>query len=99
MITSDVSGGTRVPILHDCMLTNLLVVASGTLGSGKTATITVLTNGVATSLSTTITGASPLKNTNTTASAFVGQGYEIGVSITTASGSTAAKFAWSFETQ
>jgi hypothetical protein len=75
-------------------LTNLYVVISGAVNASSS-TLTILTNGVATPISVSFTLLQTAGN-DTTHSVTVPAGTEIGVNITTGTG-TAAKWSWSFE--
>jgi len=97
MGTSDVSGGTRVPVTRSITLTNLYVVTSGAVGGGHTDALTIMTNGAATPLAVNISGSSQTSGNDTTDSVTIPAGMEIGVRIVTTYGSTAVKWEWSFE--
>ncbi len=57
-LTSDVSTGTRNLVTLPTVLTNLYFYASASPGSGKTTTLTILTNGVSTGMSCALTATS-----------------------------------------
>lgn len=90
--TSDLTIGTRNLITLPTILTNLYFYSSASPGSGKTTTLTILTNGVSTGMTCQLTATT--KATNNTSSVMVGPGIEVGVSISTASASTAVKYSW-----
>ncbi len=93
-LTADVTTGTRSLIALPTILTNLYFYSSAAVGSGRTTTLTILTNGVSTGMSAAIAGASATKSTNTASSVSVPAGVEVGVSILTAASSTAVKYSW-----
>ncbi len=94
--TSDASGVTRCPVTRATILQNLFIVASLAPGASKTNTFTLMTNGIASSLVALLSGASTTVS-DTTHTVSVPAGTEIGIKVTTASGSVAGKSAWSFE--
>ena len=90
--TSDASVGTRNLLALPTIFTNLYFYASASPGSGKTSTLTVLTNGVSTGFTCQLTATSTA--TNRAGSVAVPAGVEVGVSINTAASSTAVKYSW-----
>ncbi len=94
--TSDIAGATRCPVTRQTILQNLYVVVSLSPGAGKTNTLAVTTNGVASSLSATVAGTAT-NGSDTTHNVTVPAGTEIGVRVTTAPGSVSGKVSWSFE--
>src|SRR6266487_2956234 len=83
LITSDTSGATRVPITRTTTLQNLYVVANPAPGSGKTNIITIMTNGIASSLVASITG-TLTNGSDTTHTVLIPAGTEIGLKVITA---------------
>ena len=96
LITSELAGATRCPITRALTLQNLFVVSSPAPGSGKTTTVTIMTNGVASPIVATVSATATNAN-DTTHTVYVPAGTEIGVKIVTSALSTAGKCAWSFE--
>ncbi len=94
--TSDIAGATRCPVTRATILQNFYVVVSLAPGASKTNSFTLMTNGVASSLVVSISGSATSGN-DTTHSISIPSGAEIGVKVTTASGSVAGKASWSFE--
>lgn len=95
--TTDVSAGTRQMVTRTTVLTNLYVIQSAAAGSGKSYTYTVMTNGVASSMVATVTGAVATTANDLTHAVTIVPGVEVGVKVVTDSGATGAKVGWGFE--
>ena len=95
--TTDTTGITRAPVPESLTLTNLYVAVSGALGSGHTATLTIMTNGVATPIAVTISGTSQIAGSDTTDSVAIPAGTLIGVRVVTGSAISLRDWSWSFE--
>jgi len=94
--TTDSSAITRTPVTRTTTLQNLYVVLSAAPGTGKTNTLTVLTNGVASALSVDVAGAATTGN-DIAHTVSVPAGTEIGVRLMTAIGAPSSRTAWAFE--
>ncbi len=94
--TSDSAGATRCPVTRQTILQNLFVVVSLAPGAGKTNTLAVTTNGLASQLAVNLIGTATSGN-DTTHNVTVPAGAEIGVRVTTAPGSVAGRVSWAFE--
>jgi hypothetical protein len=90
------SAGSSTPIPESMTLTNLYVIVSASPGGANTESLTVLSNGVATTLTVSISGSSTAAN-DTTHSVTLPAGTQIGVKIVINGMATAADWAWSFE--
>jgi hypothetical protein len=95
--TTDTTGITRAPVPESLTLTNLYVATSATLGAGHTATLTIMTNGVATPIAVTISGAAQTTGNDTTHSVNIPAGTLIGVRVVTGSSISLVDWSWSFE--
>ncbi len=95
--TTDTTGITRAPVPESVTLTNLYVAISGALGSGHTATLTIMTNGVATPIAVTISGSSQTDGNDTTDSVTIPAGTLIGVRVVTGASINLRDWSWSFE--
>ncbi|MGH7953625.1 MAG: hypothetical protein ACREFE_17145 [Limisphaerales bacterium] len=98
------SGGTCVPATRSVTLANLYVIISTATGGSNgsyTSTLTVLTNGVASSLAVSISGTGTTRTartfSDTTDSVTIPAGTEIGIEIQTGSSAANSKYSWSFE--
>lgn len=87
---SDVQAGLRTLFSRAGTIKNLYVKLSAALGSGKTGTVTVMKNGVATSLVATLS-VGPVSFTDLSNTVSVAAGDEIGIKITTTGN---VKFSW-----
>jgi hypothetical protein len=96
-LVDGVGMGTRVPVTETMTLTNLYLIVSAPPGSVCTNTLTIMTNGVASTLTARVIGAAMTATNNITSGVTVLAGTEIGVRLTTSSGATAADWEWSFE--
>jgi hypothetical protein len=95
--TTDASGGTRMVCPKTTLFTNLYVVASASMGGGKTTTVTLMTNGVASDLVASLTATTT--GNDTTHGVTVLAGWQVGLKITTQSASTPVKYCWGIEAQ
>jgi hypothetical protein len=95
--TTDTTGITRAPAPQSLTLTNLYVATSANLGAGHTATLTIMTNGVATSIAVTISGAAQNTGNDTTHSVTIPAGTLIGVRVVTGAAISLVDWSWSFE--
>ena len=96
MLTSDTSGRTRTVFTRAGTLKNLYVVSSAAASSGKTHTLTIMTNGVASNVVVTLNNATSGNDTSDTIPNIAG-GTEIGMKIVSSSSATASAFEWGFE--
>ena len=96
LITVEAAGATRCPLTRSTTLQNLYVVVTPAPGSGKTTTVTLMTNGNASAIVASVVGTATNAN-DTTHTVSVSAGTEIGVKIVTTASSVAGKAAWSFE--
>lgn len=97
--TVDSQGSSRTIIPFSGMMTNYYVVSNAAVGSGKTNTLTVLTNGVSTGIIATMGGTSLSNATDLAHGVLVGAGTGVSLQIITASASTAVKYAWGIQTK
>lgn len=95
--TSDVSAQTRNELSQSINNITLYVRTSAAVGSGKTDTITVFTNGVSTGIQVAITGTSQTTGNATGTINSLAAGNEIGLQINTQSASTPVKWSWSLK--
>jgi hypothetical protein len=95
--TTDTTGITRAPVPQSLTLTNLYVATSSNLGAGHTATLTIMTNGVATPIAVTISGASQNTGNDTTHSVTIPAGTLVGVRVVTGAAISLVDWSWSFE--
>jgi len=95
--TSDTTLFTREILAATTLFTNFYVKVSAAAGSGKTDTVTLLTNGVSTGFTVTVAGTTQTSGTNAVGSAWAFAGSEIGVSLNVPSAGTASKFSWAVE--
>ncbi len=79
---ADVQAGTRSLFSRAGTIKNLYVIISAALGGGKTGTVTVMKNGVATSLVATLS-VGPTSFSDLTHTVSVAAGDEIGIKVTT----------------
>lgn len=91
--TTDLSAGTRTMVSRSGTVSNLIVRLSTGLLSGKTGSVTVYKNGIASALSTTLS-VGTLTFSDNTNSFNVVAGDEISIKITTTG---AAKFSWAVD--
>ncbi len=92
---TDSSSGTRNILTEPTILTNLYFYATFPAGVGKTNILTILTNGISTTMTAKIGGATITKATNTTEYLTILAGTEVGVNITTAPLAVPpSKFSW-----
>jgi hypothetical protein len=103
-VSSYAEGATSVPVPEGMTLTNLYVIigtAAGGTGAAYTSTVTILSNGVASPLTVTISGTGTTRTartfSNTMNSVTVPAGTEIGVKVVTGSSAANSYYAWSFE--
>ena len=87
---TDISGGTRNLMSRAGTVKNLYVKLSAALGAGKTGTVTVFKNGVATALKTTLS-VGPTAFNDTSDTFTVAAGDEISIEVTTTGN---VKFSW-----
>jgi hypothetical protein len=97
--TTDVSAGTRGTVSRATVLRNLYLTQNAASGSGKSYTATIMTNGVASSITCAVTGASATTANDTTHREMILAGTEVGIKIVTDSGAATDKVSWSFEGQ
>jgi len=95
--TTDTTGITRAPVPQSLTLTNLYVATSSNLGAGHTATLTIMTNGVATPIAVTISGASQTTGNDTTHGVTIPAGTLIEVRVVTGAAISLVDWSWSFE--
>jgi hypothetical protein len=96
-LTSDASQLTRTLNARAVSSATIYLKTSAAVGSGKTDTVTLLTNGVSTGVTVTISGASQTSNNGTGTFASLPAGNEIGISIATVASSTAVKWSWAIK--
>jgi hypothetical protein len=92
--TSDASGITRCLIPAGGTLANLYVIASANPGAVVN-TVTIMTNGVSTGITVTLNNVTSANDTTHTAPVLAG--YEVGLKIVQAASSTAVKWGWGFQ--
>ncbi len=92
--TVDTSATTRNILSENAVLTNLFLYCTFAPGLTRTHTVTMLTNGVSTTMTASISGLAT-KATNRSAYLVIQAGTEIGVSVLTAAGSPSTRFSWS----
>jgi hypothetical protein len=97
--TTDVSAGTRATVSRATVLRDLYLTQNAASGSGKSYTATIMTNGVASSITCAVTGASATTANDTTHRELILAGTEVGIKIVTDSGAATDKVSWSFEGQ
>jgi len=90
---SDLQAGTRSMVSHAGTIKNLYVKLSAAIAAGKTGTVTVFKNGVATSLVATLS-VGPVDFNDTAHSFSVVAGDELSVQVTTTGN---VKFLWAFD--
>lgn len=95
--TSDLTTQTRNELSQAITSVTLYARTSAAVGSGKTDTITVFTNGVSTGIQVAITGTSQTTGNATGTINSLAAGNEIGLQINTQSASTPVKWSWSLK--
>lgn len=95
--TSDTSSMTRIPVQRQVDLVNLRVTRDAAGGIGHTSTVTIMTNGVASSIVASLNNAAT--GSDTTHTVRIAAGTEIGIKIVAPASDTPGAFAWSFEGQ
>jgi hypothetical protein len=93
--TTDTSGITRTPVSRAGTIHNLYVVTDVSNSSGKTNTYTVMKNGVAQTITCSITNASSCNDTSHTFTASSGD--TIGIKLVTDNGAQLVNSAWAIE--
>lgn len=95
--TADVSAFTRVTATRSMVLGNLYVTRDAAGGVGHTTTVTIMTNGTASSIVASLNNS--LTGNDTTHFVPIAAGVEIGIKIITPASDTPGKHSWSFEGQ
>jgi hypothetical protein len=91
--STDVQAGLRTLVSRDGVIKNLYIKLSASLAGGKTGTVTIMKNGVATALDVVLS-VGPVNFNNTIDAITVAAGDELGVRVTTTGN---VKFSWSAE--
>jgi hypothetical protein len=94
--TSDVSTFTRNVVTRTTTLQNLYIILSAAPGASRVCTVTVMTNGVASSVVATASAAGTTGNSGALSDTIVA-GVEVGIRVVTVASATSTKITWSLE--
>jgi hypothetical protein len=94
--TSDTTCWTRNLVTRQTTLQNFYVQLSAAPGASRTTTVTVMTNGVASSIVATITAGATTGN-DTTRTETIAAGTEVGIRIGTVASTVTARASWAIE--